>query len=101
MATPVPCTVCLVMTPMDTIRVIVVVPESVYRAGKAHFAPKVIALFYCVRLSAYYVVYSYSEITFNLRFVGVRGFYRFYQSALRTTLFQAKFKEGDFLLATL
>lgn len=82
MATPVPCTVCLVMTPMDTIRVIVVVPESVYRAGKAHFAPKVIALFYCVRLSAYYVVYSYSEITFNLRFVGVRGFYRFLSKCL-------------------
>lgn len=84
MATPVPCTVCLVMTPMDTIRVIVVVPESVYRAGKAHFAPKVIALFYCVtvRLSAYYVVYSYSEITFNLRFVSVRGFYRFLSKCL-------------------
>ena len=73
MATPVPCTVCLVMTPMDTIRVIVVVPESVYPAGKAHFAPKVIALFYCVRLS---------EITFNLRFVGVRGFYRFLSKCL-------------------
>lgn len=43
MATPVPCTVCLVMTPMDTIRVIVVVPESVYPAGKAHFAPKLFA----------------------------------------------------------
>lgn len=74
MATPVPSTVCLVMTPMDTIRVIVMVPESVYRAGKAHIVPKVIAVFY--------VVYSYSELTFNLRFVSVRGFYRFLSKCL-------------------
>ena len=82
MATPVPSTVYLVMTPMDTIRAIVVVPESVYRAGKAHFAPKVIAVFYCVRLRAYYVVCSCIEITFN---VSARGFYRFLSKCLTTS----------------